>query len=127
MKASYPLILILLLAVSLTLHAQPAEKPTQAIQTMAKVLMSLNHFPSATEKELLRKIRSNSNTTPAEADIAQALINLQHSASRHDKTKLLDIINDKSQSVHARTLARIIRDLNHKPSAEDKLELSSLD
>jgi hypothetical protein len=96
------------------------------IETMAQIMLKLNHYPSDTEKETLRQITLSSTSSKDEKTMANAMINLEHSATAEDKKKLSAIVKDDSASEDVRTLAQIIHDVNHKPSAEDKKKLENL-
>jgi len=95
------------------------------VATMAKIIMHLNHFPSSSEKNDLKKIVSSSSSEH-EKTIAQAMINLHHSASSADKKKLKMIMSDGSASAALKDLAGIIYNLNHKPSSSDKQKLAAI-
>ena len=95
------------------------------IKTMAQIMMNLNHYPSASEKETLREI-SLKSTDGYEKTMATAMINLEHAATAEDKKKLSKIIKDDAAPAEVKTLAKIIHDLNHKPSSDDKKKLKDL-
>ena len=95
------------------------------IKTMAQIMMNLNHYPSASEKETLREI-SLKSTDGYEKTMATAMINLEHAATAEDKQKLNKILQDDAAPEEVKTLAKIIHDLNHKPSSDDKKKLKDL-
>ena len=102
-----------------------AMKSGTAVQTMASIMMHLNHFPSDSEKKALRKIAANSSSEH-EKTIAGAMINLQHKASSADKAKLKMIMNDSSAPEDVRVLAEIVHNLSHQPSGNDKNKLQAM-
>jgi len=97
-----------------------------ATQTMAKILVNLNHYPSDSEKDALRGIVNNKSLSEQERIIAQAMINLQHEATAADKPKLSKVMNDSSASADVRELAMIVHHLNHKPSGGDVAKLKKM-
>ena len=62
-----------------------AESKDNAIKTMAEIMLHLNHYPSGTEKEALKKIVKSDSTSKHEAVLANAIINLQHKVTASDK------------------------------------------
>ena len=97
-----------------------------AIQTMVRITMSLNHFPSDDDKAELRRIIDSDDSTEEEAEIAMAIANIEHKVVEKDAERLSDIISDDSTSANARKLAGILLRINHAPSDEDKTALAAL-
>ncbi len=97
-----------------------------AIQTMARITMSLNHFPSDDDKAKLKGIIDSDDASEEEADIAMAIANIEHKVLDKDTERLEDIINDESTGADARKLASILLRVNHAPSDEDKSVLAAL-
>lgn len=114
----------LLLLAFMTSAVAAAE--TTAVQTMAGILVKLNHFPSDTEKQDLKKILDDKATTAHERVVAQALLNVQHKVTSEDKPKLEAVIKDKSAPDGVKTLAAVIVGLNHTPSDAEKEKLKKL-
>ncbi len=127
-KKTRTLPLVLLMALSIGFFASQASfaDESAAIQSMAKIMMGLNHNPSDGEKGTLKGIVDNKSASKHEQILAQSMINLQHKASPADKEKLSKIMNDNSASAHARDLAGIIHNLDHKPSDGDKSKLEKM-
>lgn len=98
---------------------------SDAVKTMAGIMMGLNHYPSDSEKGTLKGI-VDGDSSAAEKACATAMINLEHSATAADKKKLGEIIADDSTPGPVRAIAKIISNLNHKPSADDKKVLKDL-
>ncbi|MFQ5469934.1 MAG: hypothetical protein ACE5EH_06445 [Gammaproteobacteria bacterium] len=96
---------------------------SHAIQNMAKIMSHLNHYPSDSEKDKLRKIAGDSASSAHERTIANAMINLEHHVSSADRQKLRQIVEDDHASDSERNLAEIVMNLNHKPSRGDKEKL----
>ena len=99
---------------------------SKAINTMAGIVLKLNHYPSDVEKEALQKIVSAQATSTHERVLAQTLLKLQHTASPDDKPKLQAVIKDESAPASAKTLASILANLNHTASDADKEKLKQL-
>ena len=97
-----------------------------AIQTMARITMHLNHFPTDEEKADLEAIVDSDESSEEEAAIAMALANMQHKVSEKDAARLADIVDDDTADADARELAGILLRVNHKPSDEDRAALSAL-
>jgi hypothetical protein len=97
-----------------------------AIKTMARITMSLNHFPSDDDKATLKGIIDSDDSTEEAADIATAIANIEHKVLEKDTDRLEDIIGDDSAGADARTLASILLRINHAPSDEDKTTLAAL-
>ncbi len=97
-----------------------------AIKTMARITMSLNHFPSDDDKAALKGIIDSDDSTEEAADIAMAIANIEHKVVEKDTDRLEDIIGDDSAGADARTLASILLRINHAPSDEDKTTLAAL-
>ena len=96
-----------------------------AIKTMARITMSLNHFPSDDDKAALKGIIDSDDSTEEAADIAMAIANIEHKVLEKDTDRLEGIIGDDSAGADARTLASILLRINHTPSDEDKTTLSA--
>jgi len=96
------------------------------VQTMAGILMRLNHFPSDAEKATLKGIVDNKAATEGERTVAQALINLQHKVAAADQPKLQALVKDAKTPESIQTLSSIILSLNHTPSDADKDRLKKI-
>jgi hypothetical protein len=97
-----------------------------AIQTMARITMNLNHFPSDEDKAALQSIIDSDDTSDEEADIAMAIANIEHKVQEEDTERLTDIVGDDSSPADARSLAGIVLRINHSPSDADKAALAAL-
>jgi hypothetical protein len=103
----------------------PPSKPT-AVQTMAGILMRLNHFPSDPEKATLKTIVDDKAANDAERTVAQALINVQHKVAAADAPKLQALAKDPKASDSVKTLASVILALNHTPTDAEKEKLKKI-
>jgi hypothetical protein len=126
MSTKFKFITIFIVLMSLPLLASAAEKISPAVKEMAKIMMSLNHYPSAPEKQSLDNLIKNDSTTDQERILAKAMINLQHKASDADKAALMKVIDDGSAPDSTKSLARIIQSLDHKPSSSDTQQLKAM-
>ena len=105
---------------------QSAMAASDAIKTMAGIMVNLNHYPSDSEKQTLQGLVDNADTSANEKVLATAMINLQHSATAEDKTKLSAIMKDGKASADEKALAEIIHNLSHMPSGGDKKKLQAM-
>jgi hypothetical protein len=124
MKSFLRILLLSLLVAGLSALTQAAD--AKAVQTEARILLNLNHFPNDADKKSLQAIVDDKATTAQERAIAQALINVQHKVSDADKPKLQAIVDDKAAPESLKTMASILLSLNHAPSAADKEKLQKL-
>ncbi|MPZ18973.1 MAG: hypothetical protein GEV06_13815 [Luteitalea sp.] len=124
MRYSLASFLVLLFLTSSVDTVAAAE--TKAVQTMAGILLKLNHFPSDGDKEALKGIVENEETSEHERVVAQALINLEHKVSADGKPKLEALLKDESASESVKTLAMVLVNLAHTPTEADKEKLQKL-
>jgi hypothetical protein len=117
------LAVVLLLGVVATV-ANAAE--SKAVQTMAAILLHLQHFPTDADKQSLKQITEDKSATQDERTVAQALMDVQHTAAAADRPKLEAIAADAKASSSVKTLASIILNLKHMPSESDKEKLKAL-
>ena len=108
-----------ILFVAVLAVAQPSIADDAAVGEMAKIMISLKHFPSDSDKETLSKIANSSDSSEAEIAIATAIANIKHQATDVDKEKLNAIVADESSSAEVRNLATVVLNANHMPSASD--------
>ncbi len=99
---------------------------SKAVQTMAAILMHLQHFPTDADKQSLEQITEDKSATRDERAVAQALMNVKHTVAAADKPKLEAIVKNDKASSSVRTLAGIILSLSHMPSESDKERLKAL-
>jgi len=99
---------------------------SKAVQTMAGILLRLQHFPNDADKQSLKQITEDKTATKDERTVAQALMDVQHTAAAADKPKLEAIVNDGKAASSVKTLASIILNLKHMPSESDKEKLKAL-
>jgi len=97
-----------------------------AIQTMARITMNLNHFPSDDDKAALKGIIDSDDATDEEAELAMAITNIEHKVAEKDTERLMDIVNDDEAGPDAQQLAGILLRINHSPSDADKAALAAL-
>lgn len=99
---------------------------SKAVQTMAAILLHLQHFPSDADKQSLKQITEDKSATGDERIVAQALMDVQHTVAAADKPKLEAIVNDAKAPDSVKTLASILLNLKHMPSESDKEKLKAL-
>lgn len=110
----------------LALLAPLAGAGDDPVQTMAGILIKLNHFPSAEDKATLQAIIASPDSSAAAKTIAQAIHDMQHSVSADDKAKLAALASDAEASDGEKTLATILAGISHQPGADAKATLETL-
>jgi len=115
-----PVLLGLMLVSSPTVMAGPA------IQEMVGIMLTLQRYPSDSEKVTLQKIIDDGSSSQDERAIATALLHMHHTVSDADKAKLMDIANNDMAPEADRKVAGILAHMEHHASAADKKELESL-
>ncbi|HEY2273917.1 MAG TPA: hypothetical protein VGH61_00290 [Steroidobacteraceae bacterium] len=99
---------------------------SKAVQTMAAILLHLQHFPSDADKQSLKQITEDKSATNDERTVAGALMGVQHTVAAADRPKLEAIVNDDKAASSVKTLASVILNLKHMPSESDKEKLKAL-
>jgi hypothetical protein len=99
---------------------------SNAVQTMAGILMNLHRFPSDSDKQALLQIKADKSATADERTMAKALLNVQHTVAAADKPNLEAIVNNEKSASSAKTLAGVILNLHHMASDSDKAKLQAL-
>jgi hypothetical protein len=99
---------------------------SKAVQSMAAILLHLQHYPSDADKQALKQITEDKSASKDERTVAQALMDVQHTAAAADKPKLEAIVADAKADSSVKTLASIILNLKHMPSESDKEKLKAL-
>ncbi|MDX1406416.1 MAG: hypothetical protein R3192_17930 [Woeseiaceae bacterium] len=120
------IIALAVIGVASLFTAERAVAGSEAIRTMAKITMGLNHFPSEDDKAALNAIVDSDEASDDEAAIAMALANIQHKVTEADAKRLKEVVDDRNSDADARKLAGIVLSVNHSPSAEDKAALETL-
>lgn len=111
---------------SLLFFSQAPMAGDDPVSTMANIMMHLEHYPSDSEKKMLKDISMSSTASKNQKSLATAMINLQHKVSAGDKPALNAIMSDGNASSGEKTLAKVILNLKHMPSSADKTELQKL-
>jgi len=99
---------------------------TDAVRTMAHILVGLTHRVTSVERSTLNTLVADSTASSQVRAIAAALANVRHTARARDKSMLQALIDDASVSASLKTLATIIRRVRHVPTPADKAELQKL-
>jgi hypothetical protein len=99
---------------------------SQAVQSMAGILLQFQHYPSDSAKQTLGKIVEDKSSTADERTVAHALIDVQHVVAAADKPALEAIVADDKAAASIKTLANVILGLHHMPSDSDKEKLRAL-
>ena len=99
---------------------------SKAVQTISGILLSLQHMPSAADRQALEQIAMDKSAAADERSIAEALMHFQHRVVAADKPMLEAIVNSAKAAGADRTLAGILLGLHHFPSDADKQKLKLL-
>lgn len=97
-----------------------------ASATIAGILVDLNHFPSAQEKEALQGIINDDSVSEDLKAVAQAVHDIQHAASDAAKESLNAIAAKSDVDMTVKSLAEIVVGINHMPSADAKAQLQAI-
>ena len=124
MKYRIAVALLALLLGSVASMVTAAE--SKAVQTMAGILLHLQHYPTDADKQSLKQLIEDKSATKDERTVAQALMDVQHTVAAADKPKLEAMVKSNKASSSVKTLAGIILKLNHMPSESDKGKLKAL-
>ena len=97
-----------------------------ALQEIAGIVASINHFPSDADKAALGDISNNDSLPQGVRMIAGAVSSINHSPSDESKQMMAQLQAAARAPEAVKSLAKIISDFNHMPSDEDKVTLSQL-
>ena len=122
-KAGY---LIAGMTMTLLMAAGPVAAESDAIKTIAGIMMNLNHFPTDEDKVVLEGIIDSDESSEEAATIAMALANMQHKVTEADAQRLTELVDDDVNDASARKLASILLSINHSPSDDDKMALEAI-
>ena len=103
----------------------PPSFADDAVASMAKIVASLQHFPSDADKEALTAIAAGTDSDSVKA-VATAIAAISHTVGDADKAVLEGIAADENEPADLRQLAGILVGLNHLPSAEAKAALEAM-
>ncbi len=105
---------------------QPARADESAVPTLAQILLTMQHFPSAEQKATLEGIASDEQVDTDLRIIAGAIGNIEHQVPDNERSALQGIIGDPSASDAAKTLAGAALRFKHQLAPEDKAPLQAL-
>ena len=114
------------ISMALLLAAGPVVADTETIQTLARITINLDHFPSEKDLAVLKAIIDSDDSSEEEAAIAMALSNMEHQVKPADAERLADIVDDDLSDALARRLAEILLRINNSPGENDKVALAAL-
>jgi hypothetical protein len=115
-----------LLVLVLGTIGQFAFAQADAAKTIADIVASVNHFPSAEQKATLEAISQNSANSAAIQTIAKAVHDMQHSATGEHKAMLETIAADASATSAEKELAAIAAGFTHMANDETKARLAAV-
>jgi len=97
-----------------------------AINTMASILASLNHFPTDADKQKLTAIVEDAGSSEIDKQLAEIIAGIAHQASAADKEKLNAILAEDAASDESKLIAKAILGTMHRPTAEHLKSLHQL-
>jgi hypothetical protein len=106
--------------------AQPAlaQDVNAALNQIADIVASLNHFPSDEDKAVLAEIAANVNYPEGLRNMATAVSNISHAATAEGKEMMAAVQANMQAPESARALAGVIANVNHMASDEAKATLA---
>ncbi|MDR2877981.1 MAG: hypothetical protein LBV36_08090 [Chromatiales bacterium] len=116
----------ILLLIASFVSAPIALADANAIKEMAQIVKTLDHQPTASDQDALRKIVASDASTPGERAIAGALLQMKHQISAADREKLQKVKDDTAATSAEHELADIVMSINHHASPQDKERLDQL-
>jgi hypothetical protein len=113
-------------ALSVGLARPVAAQESKAVQTMAGILLTENHFPSDAQKKTLTALAAEPTTTAHEKVLIQAILSMQHSVTAADKPKVQAVMKDASAPAGVKSIATVLDHFLHMPGDADKAILQKL-
>lgn len=105
---------------------QPARAVESAVPTLAGILLTMQHFPSADQKATLEGIAADEQVNKDLRIIAGAIGNIQHQVPDEERAVLQAIVDDPSASGDAKTLASAALGFNHQLPDDARAALTAL-
>ena len=102
------------------------QEVTEALQEIASIVISINHFPSDENKTVLERISGNNNLPQGIRLIASSVSDIQHSPNEQGKHVMSQIQAASRAPDAIKSLAAIIANFNHTASDEEKASLALL-
>lgn len=122
----YLLPVAFVLLTSLAGAASDAGMQARPIHAMAQILLDLEHYPDANEKERLKAIADDSRHGDATRTIAMAIHDMQHRVTEKHRKALADIVSSEKASPEEQELAGILLGITHYPDENAKARLREL-
>ncbi|MDT8376717.1 MAG: hypothetical protein RQ867_08295 [Mariprofundaceae bacterium] len=110
----------------LLLASPMAASAEGAVSEMARIMISLNHYPTSAEQKVLAEIVADNHATAGEKTIAGALMRMQHSVGAEDAERLRRVAADDSATAAERDVAGILLGISHQPSKSDISRLKAV-
>ena len=98
---------------------------SDATNTMAQIMIQLNHFPSAEDKNSLQAISANTTSSDAEKILAGIIGRIAHKPAAAD-VATLEVMSADSSAPEIQILAQAILGTMHKPDAASLKALNTL-
>jgi hypothetical protein len=112
--------------VVLLITGQSARADTPAVPTLARILLTMQHFPSDEQKATLEGIAADEQVDKDLRIIAGAMSNIQHQVPEEERAVLQAIAGDPAASDAAKTLASAALAFKHQLPAGNRAALEAL-
>ena len=103
-----------------------AQDNMAALNEIADIVASMNHFPSDEEKVTLLAIAEMESYPESLRDMANTVANIQHFATDEGKEAMARIMANEEASDEAKSVAGVVASFLHSASDEDKAMLAAL-
>ncbi|MFT5320167.1 MAG: hypothetical protein ACI934_000298 [Pseudohongiellaceae bacterium] len=93
---------------------------------IARIVSSMNHFPSDADKMTLMAIAHDESLAQGVRDMAATVANIQHFPNHEGKAMMASLVAGEDTPERGKVLAGIIGKFAHMVSAEDKARLMAM-
>jgi hypothetical protein len=126
MKLPQPLKILAFVTASLFAQMALAADDAASAEEIARIVMSMNHFPSDADKATLMAIAQDESLAQGVRDMAATVAEIQHFPNDAGKAKMASLVAAEDTPERGKVLAGIISNFMHMVSAEDKATLTEL-
>ncbi len=98
---------------------------SNATDTLAEILIDLNHYPTENDKTSLNEIQAGADSTDEEKTLASAILRVAHKPAADDVAGL-QAIEEGGSSPATRQIAAAILSINHKAAGKHRSALEKL-
>lgn len=126
MKLPHTIKILAFVTASLFAQMALAADNQASADEIARIVMSMNHFPSDADKTALMAIAQDESLAQGVRDMASTVANIQHFPNDEGKAKMASLASAEDTPERGKVLAGIIGNFAHMVSAEDKARLMEL-